>query len=92
MPQQINLDLIQAVSFEKGCYPGQEIVVRMHYLRETKTKIFLLVSPTFQLEEPTLIHERPIRIYSKNNQMKRKLILITFSNYAFHGKKLLFMD
>ena len=42
LPQQINLDLIQAVSFEKGCYPGQEIVARMHYLRETKTKIFFV--------------------------------------------------
>lgn len=32
VPQWLNLDLIEAVSFKKGCYPGQEIVARMHYL------------------------------------------------------------
>ena len=29
--QAINLDLIDAVSWTKGCYPGQEIVARLHY-------------------------------------------------------------
>ena len=29
--QATNLDLIGAVSFTKGCYPGQEIVARLHY-------------------------------------------------------------
>ncbi|NOQ81429.1 MAG: folate-binding protein [Methylophaga sp.] len=31
-PQQVNLDLIDGVSFKKGCYPGQEVVARLHYL------------------------------------------------------------
>jgi len=31
-PQQVNLDLVKGVSFNKGCYPGQEIVARLHYL------------------------------------------------------------
>ncbi len=29
--QAINLDLLGAVSWTKGCYPGQEIVARLHY-------------------------------------------------------------
>ncbi len=29
--QAINLDLIDGVSWTKGCYPGQEIVARLHY-------------------------------------------------------------
>ena len=29
--QAINLDLIDSVSWTKGCYPGQEIVARLHY-------------------------------------------------------------
>lgn len=32
VPQWINLDLLSSVSFKKGCYPGQEVVARMHYL------------------------------------------------------------
>ena len=31
VPQMANFDLIGAVSFQKGCYPGQEIVARTHY-------------------------------------------------------------
>lgn len=38
--QQLNLDLIGAVSFRKGCYPGQEVVARLHYLGEAKRRLF----------------------------------------------------
>ena len=31
IPQTLNLDLIDGVSFTKGCYPGQEVVARSHY-------------------------------------------------------------
>ncbi len=35
-PQMISLDILNGVSFTKGCYPGQEIVARTHYLGEAK--------------------------------------------------------
>ncbi len=41
VPQMLNLDIIGAVSFDKGCYPGQEIVARMHYLGKSKTRMIL---------------------------------------------------
>jgi folate-binding protein YgfZ len=37
-PHMLNLDLIGAVSFDKGCYPGQEIVARTHYRGATKRR------------------------------------------------------
>ncbi len=36
VPQMLNLQLIDALSFTKGCYPGQEIVARMQYLGKLK--------------------------------------------------------
>ena len=36
LPQMIGLDTIHGVSFDKGCYPGQEIVARAKYLGEVK--------------------------------------------------------
>ena len=36
-----NLDLIGAVNFKKGCYPGQEIVARMQYLGKNKRRMYL---------------------------------------------------
>jgi folate-binding protein YgfZ len=41
VPQMANLDLINGVSFTKGCYPGQEIVARMHYLGKLKQRMYL---------------------------------------------------
>ena len=41
IPQMLNMDLTNAVSFDKGCYPGQEIVARMHYLGKLKTRMVL---------------------------------------------------
>lgn len=40
VPQMVNLDLIGALSYSKGCYPGQEIVARMHYLGKLKQRMF----------------------------------------------------
>ncbi len=39
IPQSVNLDLIGGVSFQKGCYPGQEIVARVRYLGRVKTRM-----------------------------------------------------
>lgn len=39
IPQHINLDLAGGVSFSKGCYPGQEIVARLHYLGKLKQRM-----------------------------------------------------
>jgi folate-binding protein YgfZ len=39
IPQMLNLDRLDAVSFTKGCYPGQEIVARSANLGEVKRRI-----------------------------------------------------
>lgn len=41
IPQTLNLDLIEGVSFTKGCYPGQEIVARSHYRGTLKRRMTL---------------------------------------------------
>lgn len=41
VPQMLNLDLIGAVSFTKGCYPGQEIVARTRYLGKLKRRLYM---------------------------------------------------
>ena len=42
VPQMVNLELVGGVSFTKGCYPGQEVVARSHYLGKLKTRMFLV--------------------------------------------------
>ena len=44
VPQMINLELIGGVNFQKGCYPGQEVVARSQYRGTTKRRLFLMHS------------------------------------------------
>ncbi|MDR0181633.1 folate-binding protein [Lysobacter sp. UC] len=43
-PQQLSLDRLRAFSVKKGCYPGQEIVARTHFLGQAKRGLVLLES------------------------------------------------
>jgi len=42
IPQSVNLDLAGGVSFQKGCYPGQEIVARVRYRGKPKQRMVLI--------------------------------------------------
>lgn len=41
-PHQLSLERLQAFSVRKGCYPGQEIVARTHFLGKAKRGLVLL--------------------------------------------------
>ena len=41
VPQMLNLDILNAINFKKGCYTGQEIVARTHYLGTVKRRTYL---------------------------------------------------
>jgi folate-binding protein YgfZ len=38
VPQMVNLDALEGINFKKGCYTGQEIVARTHYLGKVKRR------------------------------------------------------
>ncbi|MDH5436423.1 MAG: folate-binding protein [Gammaproteobacteria bacterium] len=40
VPQMVNMQAIDGVSFKKGCYTGQEVVARMQYLGKLKRRMF----------------------------------------------------
>jgi folate-binding protein YgfZ len=42
LPQMLNLDLLGGIGFQKGCYTGQEIVTRTHYLGQVKRRMLRL--------------------------------------------------
>ena len=42
IPQVLNLDENNGINFKKGCYTGQEIIARTHYLGKVKKKIFII--------------------------------------------------
>jgi len=45
VPQMVNLEKIGGVDFQKGCYPGQEIVARAQYRGQVKRRMVRLPAP-----------------------------------------------
>ena len=52
VPQMANLDLVGGVSFTKGCYTGQEVVARSHYLGKVKRRMYGLSTGAGPRPEP----------------------------------------
>jgi hypothetical protein len=52
VPQMANLDLLGGISFNKGCYTGQEIVARVHYLGRLKQRMYRLRVDTAAVPPP----------------------------------------
>lgn len=46
LPQELNLDALAGVSFNKGCYPGQEIIARVKFRGAVKRRVQRIVIAT----------------------------------------------
>lgn len=75
IPQALKLDQTGAVSFTKGCYTGQEIVVRTHYLGEVKRQLNLARCEPSASVEPncSIIDENGEKVGSVLLAQMRKL-------------------
>ncbi len=82
IPQMTNLQLLDAVSFTKGCYTGQEVVARMQYLGKLKRRMYPVA---FTTEQPVT---RGTNIFSPQSQSGQgagrivDLVKTTENNYA----------
>ena len=54
--QMANLDKLGGISFNKGCYTGQEIVARLHYLGQLKRRMFFCRSSSADIVPGTSIY------------------------------------
>jgi hypothetical protein len=66
-PHVINYDEVGGISFNKGCYTGQEIVARMHYLGKLKQRLY-------QIQFKTSEHVLPNTVIMANNQVMGHVI------------------
>ncbi|TDR22478.1 YgfZ/GcvT domain-containing protein [Marinicella litoralis] len=60
IPQHMNLDKSKIIDFEKGCYPGQEIIARLHYIGKVKKRMTLIQTNnelTYQAGDKAFIEE-----------------------------------
>jgi tRNA-modifying protein YgfZ len=51
VPQMLNLHRLNAINFKKGCYTGQEVVARLHYLGKSKRAMYQIKFATDNIAE-----------------------------------------
>ncbi len=56
VPQMVNLELVGGVNFQKGCYPGQEVVARSQYRGTLKRRGHLLVGSAAMSPGQEIVH------------------------------------
>lgn len=52
VPQMINMESLKGIDFQKGCYPGQEVVARSQYRGTIKRRLQLATVQALELPEP----------------------------------------
>jgi len=79
IPQMLNLDLLDGISFKKGCYTGQEIIARMHYKGSVKRRLV-----HYKCSQP---HRPGSDIHQLNiaNSLGTVLSTYTNDNTSFYG-------
>lgn len=58
LPQMLNLEQIGGLDFNKGCYPGQEVIARLHYRGEVKQRLQRGLSPANSVEAGTALYNQ----------------------------------
>ena len=56
LPQEINLEQLGGLSFNKGCFPGQEIIARVKYRGKLKKRLKKFISRNFYHGEDSFSH------------------------------------
>ncbi|MCF6251559.1 MAG: folate-binding protein [Methylococcaceae bacterium] len=74
IPQMLNIDKLGGISFNKGCFTGQEIIARTHYLGKAKRALFLAECNS------TALLDNDIQIIKDNNEQSTGKVLSLQSN------------
>ncbi len=56
VPQMVNFEVVGGVNFQKGCYPGQEVVARSQYRGTLKRRAFVFESPAAGVPAQEIFH------------------------------------
>lgn len=59
IPQMLDLEALGGLSYKKGCYPGQEVIARLHYRGQLKRKAYLAHASAPEIPAPGTKLYRP---------------------------------
>jgi folate-binding protein YgfZ len=79
LPHELELHLNNGISFNKGCYTGQEIIARMHYRGQLKTQLTYITIKSDVIpkrgEDLSGTQDRIVDFYKKGDDLYGVLIL-----------------
>ena len=91
--QMLNLDCLEAIAWDKGCYTGQEIVARAHYRGQVKRRMRRFVCATVSLPVPgstwTTSDGVPVRVVRSARTAERHATSPNRASRLVCGQKLL---
>ena len=56
IPQVLNADKLETINYKKGCYTGQEVIARTHYLGNVKKHMYLVNIYSSEIIEKNIIN------------------------------------
>jgi folate-binding protein YgfZ len=74
IPQMLNIDGLGGVSFNKGCYTGQEIIARTHYLGAAKRHLYIA-----ECAEEVQVSEQSLAVIDAATRQSLGAVLLTQS-------------
>lgn len=74
LPQFLNMDLLDGLSFSKGCFPGQEVIARLQHRGRNSQRLFIARIDTDEMIPPGE------KIYSGDEERRKGIII----NTSFH--------
>jgi folate-binding protein YgfZ len=93
IPQMVNLDLINGISFNKGCYTGQEIVARVQHRGKIKRRMFHISTQQSNTEirpgTPVLLGDSEVGTIIQSEQYKNQIHSLAVIKNDASNKKLL---
>lgn len=78
--QFLNLDKLDAINFKKGCFPGQEIIARMHYRGKVTKRMFRI-----RFEESLNLKSGEALVLKDSNDKSHKLTVISANPNIYNG-------
>lgn len=85
IPQTLNMELINAISFSKGCFPGQEVVARSHYRGTIRRRSALFsIAVTSELDTNALTPAQDIFGTDADNQPIGRIVNSALMNGRYY--------
>lgn len=77
IPQVLSADQLETINYKKGCYTGQEVIARTHYLGNVKKHMYLVNIYSSKIKEKNIINndgESVGEIIGKNYEYNNKIL------------------